>query len=360
MSRPTHIDLNWSALAANFECVKQHCPQQNIMAVIKSNGYGHGLIAVAQHLPQADAFAVACLEEALQLRQAGIKQRLVVLAGFFEASELLMMAQQQIDCVLHHPQQVIQFQQTTLSQPLNIWLKIDTGMGRLGMSPDDLAMFWFQLQHDKKVKSLQLMSHMACADDISHPLNQNQQQQFATYQKHYQATASLANSASLLAFPNTHFDWVRAGIMLYGVSPFAPAYREQTPPLNPVMRLHSALSAVYWRKKGQAVGYASTWVCPEDMPVGIIPLGYGDGYPRHAKQGTPVLLNGQQVPLIGRVSMDMLTVDLRSQPKAKIGDKVLLWGDGLPVETIADHADTIAYELLTRVTQRVPRLGLAG
>ncbi len=355
MSCPTFIELDWSALAHNFHLVKKQCPQAKIMAVIKSDGYGHGLLAVAGHLPDADGFAVACIEEALQLRAAGISQPILLLSGFFEGAELPLIAQHHLACVLHQPWQCEELLRYPVPTPLAIWLKVDTGMGRLGLSPEQLHTFWPQLKNAPQVQSLTLMSHMACADDRNHPLNQQQLRLFADYQQYYQTPASLANSACLLAMPNSHYTWVRAGIILYGVSPFLPEQRLAALPLKPVMRLRSSLMAVVWHHKGDNIGYGGTWRCPQDMPVGIIPIGYGDGYPRHAKNGTPVLLNQRPVPLIGRVSMNLISLDLRSQPHAQVGDPVLLWGQGLPVETVADHADTIGYQLLTNVTQRVAR-----
>jgi len=322
------------------------------MAAIKANGYGHGMVRVANALKESDALAVASIDEALSLREAGIDTPITLLEGFFQADEIPLASRYRLDLLLHNSQQIDLLEQTPFEDPLRVWLKVDTGMHRLGFSPEQVAEQWRRLESHPGLIPLRQMTHLANADEIEHP---STPKQLAIFQ---QATAGLsglraiANSAGVLGWPESHADWVRPGIMLYGVSPFIGGRAEEHN-LQPVMTLSSELIAVNQMNKGDAIGYGSRWTCPEVMPVGVVAVGYGDGYPRHAPDGTPVLVNGKRVPMIGRVSMDMITVDLRSQPDAAIGDPVVLWGKGLPAEEIAEPAGTIAYELFCGVTARV-------
>lgn len=345
-----HIDL--AALRHNFHRVRQAAPGRRIMAIIKANAYGHGIVRVAKSLHEVDAFAVARLEEALQLRQAGVTPPIVLLEGFLEESELPEIVANHLQIVIHHEYQVQILEQTRLASPLIAWLKIDTGMHRLGVRIEQAAALWQRLKRCGAVSELRLMTHLASADDRSSEQTAQQLDAFRKVIGGMAGVVSIANSAGILGWPSSHGDWVRPGIMLYGVSPFM-AGQGQEENLQPVMTLRSHLIAVGRARKGEAVGYGASWVCPEDMSVGIVACGYGDGYPRHAVPGTPVLVNGERTPLIGRVSMDMICVDLRRQPHAAVGDPVVLWGAGLPVEEIALHASTIPYELLCGVTGRV-------
>ncbi len=355
--RPAHALIDLSALRHNLRVVRRRAPQQRIMAVVKANAYGHGSLEVAQCLERAgvDALAVACLEEALSLREAGIQCPIVLLEGFFHPDELPLIAQQALHVVLHTPQQVDAVLNCYISQPLSVWLKLDTGMHRLGLSAEEFHRAWQHLQAcPENVQQIRLMTHLACADERDNGFTQQQCQLFYQWVKPFNLECSIANSAGVLAWPISHADWVRPGIMLYGSSPFNDTLGAQEH-LKPVMQLRSALISIKSYSAGEGLGYGATWRCPEDMPVGMVAMGYADGYPRHAPSGTPVAVNGQIVPLIGRVSMDMLAVDLRQQPQAQIGDVVELWGGTVPVDTVARQAQTIAYELLSQVTQRVPR-----
>ena len=348
------IDLD--ALRSNLARVRLAAPRSRVMAIIKADAYGHGMLPAARALSDADAFGVACLQDGLDLRGAGITQPITVLEGFFCASELPLMVSAGLAAVVHHPEQVDALERTALEAPLPVWIKIDTGMHRLGFEPQAVRLVWERLQGCPWVeKPLRLMTHLACADERGHPLNRAQQEQF------YHATAglggerSIANSAAVLAWPAVHADWVRPGIMLYGISPF-PDDSGHDHGLKPVMTLSSRLMALRRCKRGQAIGYGASWTCPEDMLLGLVSIGYGDGYPRHVTPGTPLLVNGRRAPLVGRVSMDMLYVDLSSQPEARIGDPVVLWGQGLAVEEIARCAGTIPYELVCQMTRRVKRV----
>jgi alanine racemase len=354
MTRPVRARIDLQALQHNFSLARQAAANSRILAVIKANAYGHGAVPVARALQQADAFALANVEEAVQLRDAGIATPLVLLEGVFEAGELEAVVAHDLQVVVHSLEQVNWLEQATAA-PLHLWLKVDTGMHRLGISPLQFHEVHRRLSALIAARggSLRLMSHLACADEPQHPANDSQLAVFRTLDAGA-LERSLANSAALLSRPDMRFDWVRPGIMLFGASPFEPAVDQPTS-LRPVMTLESQLLAVYARKKGDRIGYGHSWTCPCDMPVGIAAAGYGDGYPRHAPTGAPVLVNDKVAPLVGRVSMDMICVDLRDQPEARIGDTVQLWGTSLPVEAVAARADTISYELLCNVSPRVPR-----
>lgn len=353
MTRSVVATVDLSALSHNLARVREVAPNSRVMAVIKANAYGHGIVRIAQALHGIDAFGVACLEEALTLRGADIKTPIVLLEGVNDTDELALASTYRLELVVHHPAQVSMLERATLPMPVKIWLKVDTGMHRLGFVPEATPKAWTRLRACAAVDGTpRLLSHLANADDRRDRLTLDQCETFLGICEGLGGEASLANSGGLLGWPQAQLDWVRPGIMLYGVSPFVGRKGEQEG-LRPVMTLSTRLIAVNHYKKGDAIGYGGAWVCPQDMPVGVAAIGYGDGYPRQAEPGTPVLVNGRRVPLVGRVSMDMICVDLRTQPQAQAGDPVHLWGNGLPVEEVADHASTIAYELLCRVTQRV-------
>ncbi|MEJ2567149.1 MAG: alanine racemase [Gammaproteobacteria bacterium] len=352
MTRPAQAILDLPALRHNLTRVRQLAPGRHSMPVIKANAYGHGMVKTARALQDSDAFAVACLDEALILREAGIAQPLVLLEGFFEAAELPLLSRHRLTAVVHHEEQVAMLERTRFDAPLPVWLKVDTGMHRLGLAPDKVAEAWRRLNACASLQVVGFMTHLANADYRDDPLTLQQVKRFNQAVEPFPGQRSIANSAAILTWPQTHGDWVRPGIMLYGVSPFADSVGE-IHGLKPALSLCSRLMAVNHFKRGDRIGYGGAWECPEDMPVGVVAIGYGDGYPRHAKSGTPVLVNNQRVPLIGRVSMDMICVDLRSQRRARCGDPVCLWGAALPVEEVARYAGTIPYELLCRITSRV-------
>jgi len=350
--RPTQVHIDLTALRHNLQRVREAAPNSRVMAAIKANGYGHGMVRVAQALESSDGFAVASIDEALMLREAGIQAPITLLEGFFHVDEIPLASQHCLDLLLHHSQQIDLLEQTSFPEPIRVWLKVDTGMHRLGISPEQVASQWQRLEAHPGLQPLGQMTHFANADERNHPATKSQLAIFQHATAELPGLRAIANSAGVLGWPQSHVDLVRPGIMLYGVSPFVGGRAEEHN-LQPVMTLSSELIAVNRMNKGDAVGYGGRWTCPEAMPVGVVAVGYGDGYPRHAPDGTPVLVNGKRVPMIGRVSMDMITVDLRSQPEASIGDPVVLWGKGLPAEEIAEQAGTIAYELLCGVTTRV-------
>lgn len=350
-----HAILNLEAVQHNLQMVRRLAPDAKIMAVIKANGYGHGLLRIAEALQNADAFAVARVDEGIRLRKAGIKNRIAVLEGFSCAEELDELLLYQLDAVVHSFTQLEIFESRKEQEACAIWLKLDTGMNRLGFKPQEFNSVFQRLNQCSIIRPpIRLMTHLANADDKQDATTHKQIRLFndTVATVGLENERSIANSAGIIAWKEALTDWVRPGVMLYGISPFPDNTGKQLG-LKPVMGLHSRLIAVKPIATGDKVGYSGTWVCEKPTTLGVVAVGYGDGYPRYAKAGTPVLVNGQRVPLIGRVSMDMITVDLATQPNAKPGDPVTLWGDSLAVEEIAFYADTIPYTLVCGVTQRV-------
>ena len=355
MTRPARALLSAQALRHNFGRVRACAPHAKIMAVIKANAYGHGLNWAARVLRAADGFAVASVEEGAELRAVQVSQPICLLEGFFDAAELPLIAQQRLAPVIHHAGQVLSLEQAKGVSGLDVWLKVDTGMHRIGFSPEQAADAAARLAACPAVSRVRWMSHFANADNRFDSATKHQIESFLKLVDGLDVERSLANSAGIVAWPASHLEWVRPGIMLYGASPLI-GHSAAELDLRPVMTLQSQLIAVQRRKKGDAIGYGGDWICPEDMPVGVVAIGYGDGYPRHAPPGTPVLVSGARAPLIGRVSMDMITLDLRTQPQARVGDPVVLWGADPSVDEIATLAGTISYELLCCVTPRIPRV----
>jgi len=357
MSRGTRVLVDLSALNENLDIVRRHAPGCTVLAVVKANAYGHGIERVVKALDDVEGFAVATLEEAVRVRSESPEQRVVLLEGIISAQDLALVEKLNLDLVVHSYFQIEMLEKLRQVQsPLRIWLKVDTGMNRLGFQLEEAAAVFKRLQALTVVKSdeIVLTSHLANADDPSDPKTAIQTEAFS---KIAQALGcdhlSLANSAGVMGWPQSCVGWVRTGLALYGSSPLI---NKTAGPLGlrPSMSLYARLIAINHCHRGAAIGYGSAWSCPEDMPVGIVGIGYGDGYPRHAANGTPVMVGDQICPLIGRVSMDMISVDLRLATEAKVGDEVELWGASLPIERVAKSAETIAYELLCGVTSRVP------
>jgi alanine racemase len=353
MTRATCAVVSLSALQHNLQVARHAAPHSRQMAIIKANAYGHGLLPIARALHAADAFGVATVEEAVSLREGGVPQPIVLLEGFSSAEELHLIRAYNLQSIIHDPNQIKLLERHT-GRPVKVWLKLDTGMHRLGFEPGQCTGILHRLLAcDQVEQPIKLMTHLACADDRQNRLTQQQTELFdRAIASCDELEQSIANSAGILGWPQTHRDWARPGILLYGVSPFVDGTATDHG-LRPVMSLQSHLITVKTIKKGDSVGYGASWTAPRNMTIGVVALGYGDGYPRHAAIGTPVLVNQQKAELIGRVSMDMINIDLSHCPGAKIGDPVELWGENLPVETVARHADTIAYDLLCGVTQRV-------
>jgi len=357
MARPARALLDAGALLHNFHEAKRRAPRSRIMPIVKANGYGHGIVWAARTLTEADAFGVASVDEGIALREAGIRKSICLLEGFFEPAELALFAQFDLQSVIHHETQLRALELARLDKPLSVWIKLDTGMHRLGFPPERFTEVAVRLKSSGNVAELRAMSHFSCADDPAHGATVEQIERFVAQVKDAGIETSMANSAGIVAWPASHRDWVRPGIMLYGGAPVIGTSAEASN-LRPVMTLTTTLIAVSLRKTGDPIGYGEDYRCPQDMPVGVAAIGYGDGYPRRMPAGTPVLVNGKPAALAGRVSMDMITIDLRSQPDAKPGDPVVLWGQGLSADDIATRAGTISYELFCQVTSRVPRIDM--
>ncbi|PHQ81088.1 MAG: alanine racemase [Coxiella sp. (in: Bacteria)] len=347
------VDLN--ALSYNFSVIRDLVgPDVAIMPMVKANAYGHGLADVAQQLTKADAFGVATLPEAICLRKGGIKQAIFVMCGFREPQELELFSELQLTAVIHHKDQIDWLLQAPLENPIAVWLKLDTGMHRLGVSIEQFEQAYQCLNASSKVSQpIGLMTHLANADADT-AFTQQQLAIFDRYTGHVNNPKSVANSAGIINFKASHHQLVRPGLMLYGVSPFADKTGKELG-LKQAMTLSSRLVSYKHIKKGAEVGYGCNWCADKDLVLGIVTAGYGDGYPRHAKNGTPVLIAGIECPIVGHVSMDMLAVDVSAVKQPYIGQHVILWGSDLPIERIALSADTIAYELFCQLTGRVTK-----
>jgi alanine racemase len=353
MARPTSATIHIDALRHNLSQIRVCAPTSRVMAVVKADGYGHGLERVARALAGADSFGVAALSDAERLRAAGLSQPIVLLSGFDEADDLPQLRRLNVETVVHHATQLQMLEQAVPGEPIRCWLKLDTGMHRLGFAPEHVRDAYARLIAMPAVADdIVLMNHFASSDEFTKPQTRQQLRVFAEATAGLPGARSLANSAAVLGWPDAHFDWVRPGGALYGISVVEGTSGADFG-LRPAMTLATRLIAVNRIAKGERIGYSATWQCPEDMPVGVAAIGYGDGYPRHVPAGTPVLVNGRRADIIGRVSMDLMTIDLRQQPDAKPGDPVVLWGEGLPVETIAAAAGTIGYEPVCSITRRV-------
>lgn len=365
------IDLG--ALSANLAKVRSYSPDAALVAVVKANAYGHGAIAVAQtlrgQLREGDCFGVASLDEALELRQAGISTPILLLEGVFNAAQLRQAVENDFVLVVHSPFQLALletfFEARSLSSPLTIWLKIDTGMHRLGLSASEFKQAWQALNWHVHVQKLVIMSHFACADDKDSAMTERQLAELNTILEDAGVAAdrreiSFAASSGIQQWPQSHFHWLRPGIMLYGGTAVAGENAIERD-IAPVMTLRARLIATKIVAAGESIGYGASYVCEREQRIGVISIGYGDGYPRRMPAGTPVLLQcsgkkgaaPQRVPLCGRVSMDMTIVDLSDCTDARVGDEAILWGEGLPADEIAVRCDTTAYELFCQVTPRV-------
>jgi len=350
MSRPIQARIDLSALERNLH-VARRLTSARIMAVIKANAYGHGLLHTAEALQTADGFAVLDVGDAVRLRVAGFRQTLLLLEGAFEPGDFPLMAEYDIAAVLHSQHQLAMLDAYPRRGSLSLWLKVNTGMNRLGFEPEEVPAVMAQLKAHAAIREVTLMTHFASADMADGVTVQLER--FNSLASAYNMPRSLANSAALLRYPATHADWVRPGIMLFGASPFADTSAADFG-LRPVMTLSSEIISVREIQSGEQVGYGGIFRADRRMRIGVVACGYADGYPRHALTGTPILVNGQLTRTLGRISMDMLGVDLSALPDAVIGSPVTLWGVGLPVEEVAQAAGTVCYELLTALAARVP------
>ncbi len=341
----TIVSISQSALKHNLLVVKENSPNSKIVSMVKANAYGHQINLINPIINHSDLLAVSEISEAKKLRKI-TKKPILLLSGVIEDQELQQAIKLNCQIVVHDKTQITTINNT--KQPINIWIKINTGMHRLGLSTHEYFDCIKLLANNPLINTQCVMSHFACADEINHPMNQSQLFEFekSTY---HTTKRSMANSAAILSNPASHFDYVRPGIMLYGVSPFEIINNH----LKPVMQISAPIMSIKTIQTGDSVGYGATWIAKKSTTIATIGIGYGDGYPRHAKNGTPVLINNNLCPLVGRVSMDLICVDI-SNVKASVGDNVILWGaQKLRIETIAKYSDTIAYELLTGISSRV-------
>ncbi|QTN48206.1 alanine racemase [Ectopseudomonas mendocina] len=356
--RPARALIDLDALRHNYQLARE-LSGARALAVVKADAYGHGAVRCAQALEaEADGFAVACIEEALALREAGIGAPILLLEGFFETDELALIDQHDLWCVMHAQWQIEAIEQAQLSKPLSVWLKLDSGMHRVGLHPSDYQQAYRRLLASGKISKIVLMTHFARADE---PECERTAEQLAVFQQAREGLAaevSLRNSPAVLGWPQVPSDWVRPGIMLYGATPFEHA-QEQAARLLPVMTLESKVISVRELPAGEPVGYGARFVSERPTRVGVVAMGYADGYPRHAPTGTPVMVDGQPTRLIGRVSMDMLTVDLTDLPQAGLCSRVELWGKQVLASDVAMAAGSIPYQIFCNL-RRVPLLYLGG
>lgn len=357
MARPITATIHLDALRHNLASIRARAPGRRLMAMVKADGYGHGLETVVRGLSEADAFGVAAIDDATRIRAAGLEQPILVLSGFDNPDDLDQLRALRADAIVHHAAQLDLLEQTE-GAPIRVWLKIDTGMHRLGFPPEQVREAYARLRAARGVTGeIVLMTHFASSDEFdAHSRNglqtPAQMRVFAAATEGLDGPRSLSNSAAVLGWPDAYGDWIRPGGALYGMSVVAGRTGASFG-LRPAMTFETRLLAVNRVVRGERIGYSATWEAPEDMAVGVAAVGYGDGYPRLAPAGTPVLVNGRMAAVAGRVSMDLMTIDLRDQPDARAGDPVVLWGDALPVETVADAAGTISYALTCGITRRV-------
>jgi alanine racemase len=351
MPRPIRATISAGALERNLHIAKTHAKGAKVWAVVKANAYGHGLERAARAFAAADGFAVLDFQEAARLRLAGVTKPILMLEGFFKAGDIPLLHKYGLTPVIHNPEQVELFKAAPHPGELEVYLKVNSGMNRLGFATDGVRPAYNAIRMHPHVKSVTLMTHFADADGAGGV--KDQLAWFQELTKDYAVPRSLANSAALIRFPEARGDWVRPGIMLYGCSPFAERTAESLD-LRPAMTLTSEIIATQHLHAGERVGYGFSYEAMGEITIGVVACGYADGYPRHAPTGTPVLVNGQRTRLVGRVSMDMICVDISDIQEAYIGSPVTLWGEGLSADEVGAAAGTVSYELLCALAPRVP------
>lgn len=346
--------IDAAALENNLAVVRRYAPKSRVVAAVKANGYGHGLLVAARALADADAFGVSRVDEALALRAGGITHPIVVLEGAFTAQELASAAANELQLVVHSFEQLAMLENHAGSRRLEVWVKIDTGMNRLGFRAEEVADAHARLTRCAALARLRVMTHLASAESLGGAQTKLQLERFEALAAPFGLERSIANSAGIIAWPQSHAEWVRPGLMLYGMSPF-PEKSAASLGLQPAMTLSTRVIAVRRVAAGEAIGYNGVWRAERDSRIAVVGIGYGDGYPRTIRAGAPVLIEGREAPIAGRVSMDMTMIDVTDLPRARVGDSVTLFGKGLPAERVAAFADTLGYELVCRVMPRVYR-----
>ena len=353
--RPTSATIRLGDITSNYQLACRLAPASKTIAVVKANAYGHGMVELARILePMVPVFAVALMDEAIQLRNAGIVNPILVLQGIDHDSDIAEAAEEDFWLLLHQQHQLERVISAKLSSPVTVWLKVDSGMHRLGFAPGALDRLCIDLRKSPNIKKeVVLCTHLACADDGDNPMTLEQVRVIRSCSSKYGLAMSIANSAGIMYWQESHAEWNRPGYMLYGLCPTG-SFADHSHGLRPAMTMTSRVIAIRNLAVGEGVGYGQDWVAKRDSKIGTIAIGYGDGYPRHAPSGTPVLVNGERVPLTGRVSMDAISVDLTDLEKVEVGDPVELWGQNLSVNEVASVAGTIGYEILAGLTGRVP------
>lgn len=367
--KPATATINGRYLRHNMQLIKSLAPHSKICAVVKANAYGQGLPKMVRNLENlVDGFGVARLKEALTIQEMGYEGTILLLEGFFDREELLKTVSRRFDTVVHCMEQLELLEQVSMEWqaeqekgfwkrkakiyfPITVWLKVDTGMHRLGVHPEQVAEFYTRLTACALVEKVNFVSHFSRADELECGYTEKQIAVFEQVSRGYDVEKSISASSGILYWQQAHYDWVRPGIIMHGISP----HNQPITPLGfkPVMKFASSLIAVRSHQAGEPVGYGLNWVAKEDTTIGVVAVGYGDGYPRNAPEGTPVYVNGRIVPIVGRVSMDMMTVDLGRDSQDKVGDEVVLWGEELEIEKVAEAIGVINYELITKLTPRV-------
>jgi alanine racemase len=350
MPRPIRATISAAALASNLQVAKSCAGAAKLWAVLKANAYGHGLERAARALAAADGFAVVDFQEAARLRLAGVAKPILMLEGFFKPIDLPLLAKYALTPVIHSPEQVQMLAASELAGEIDVYLKVNSGMNRLGFGVESLRAAYNAVRMHRNVRSLTLMTHFADADGAG---IREQLEWFDELTGQFEAPRSLANSAALIRYAEARADWARPGIMLYGCSPFSDQLA-QALSLLPAMTLSSEIIAVQNLAAGERIGYGFSYTAVGEMRIGVVACGYADGYPRHAPSGTPILVDGQRTRIVGRVSMDLLCADITYLPQAGVGTPVTLWGEGLSADEVAAAAGTLSYELLCALAPRVP------
>lgn len=352
MSRPIVATIHSAALRQNLEIVRRAAPKSRVWSVVKANGYGHGIDRIWQHLSDTDGFALLNLEEAILLRERGWKKPILLLEGFFHSDELELLDRYRLTTSVHSNWQIQALAKAQLSAPIDIYVKVNSGMNRLGFMPEQIHNVWQKLRSLENVGEMTLMSHFAEAEKeegIIEPMKQVEQAA-----EGLNCPRSLSNSAATLWHPEAHFDWVRPGIILYGASPSGQWQDIAGTGLKPAMSLSSEIIGIQQLRPGAGVGYGYRYHASAEQRIGIVACGYADGYPRHAPTGTPVVIDGIRTQTIGAISMDMMVVDLTPCPQAGIGTKAELWGEQVKIDEVASSAGTVGYELMCAIAPRVP------
>jgi len=352
-SRPIRAEIDLNALQHNIDVIKQYVPNSKIMAVIKADAYGHGVVDIAKALTNCEALGVTCLTEALDLRQAGIRNRIIIMQSFYVPEELPDIFAQDLEVMVHNFTQIDQLQKSSCG-PIKIWPKINTGMNRFGFKPHDYQKLMQSLASMQEIKIMGLMTHLSSSSELDNLKTERQIELFEKTTSSFIGDKSVANSAAIMTLPGAHTEFVRPGAMLYGMAPFPNTVGAQYN-LQPVMRFKTKIIAIQQLRAGDKVGYGETYTCPKDMSIGVLAVGYGDGYPREAPNGTPIYVRGKKVPLVAKVTMDTVSIDLSSIPEADVGDDAILWGPELPIEEVATYMHVNPRALTTGIAVRVPK-----